>query len=504
MWRKHEVSTGPLNHAGAAVQDGFMRSLFAKIMVAQVITVVLALLVAMIVSRAYLNRGFLEFLERQEAALLSTMAPALANAYEARGGWDFLRGQPENWLRMLRQARGPRGPGANHPPGRMQRGVAGDAVGLPPGEPPLRWLASMDRMHLRERLFLLDKDRSFLAGAAIDAPTDRTLQAVEVGGDTVGWIGFAPMGKSLPPEAERYQATQLRALSLSLLIALGLSALLGLLLARHLSRPVRELEQTVTRLSRGRYEERAAADGRDETARLARSVNQLAENLEKNRSARNRWMADIAHELRTPVAILKGEIEALADGVRTPDEAVLSSLVEEIDQLAGLIDDLQTLALSDAGALDLRREPTDLCALLQQLGLAFRERLAERAISLELDLPQQATMAVDAQRLRQLLHNLLENCARYTDRGGWVRITVKASGEGVTISVEDSGPGVSDRQLQRLFERFYRAEESRSRSGGGSGLGLSICRNIVEAHGGVIRAAHGDAGGLAIHIELPG
>jgi len=504
MWRKDEVFASPLNLAGAAVQDGLMRSLFAKIMVAQVITVVLALLVATLVSRAYLNRGFLEFLERQEAALLSTTAPALADIYEARGGWGFLRGQPENWFGILRQARGARGPGANHPPGRMQRGAAGDLAGLPPGEPPLRWLGSMDRMHLRERLFLLDADRSFLAGAAIDAPAERTLQAVEVGTETVGWIGFAPMGKRLPPEAERYQQTQLRALSVSLLIALALSALLGFLLARHMSRPVRELERTVTRLSRGLYEERAEVAGRDETARLARSVNQLAENLEKNRSARHRWMADIAHELRTPVAILKGEVEALVDGIRTPDEKVLSSLVEEIDQLAVLVDDLQTLALSDAGALDLRREPTDLCAVIQQIGPAFSERLAERGISLKLDLPQQATMAVDAQRLRQLLHNLLENSARYTDRAGWVKITVKAAGEGAEIIVEDSGPGVSDRQLERLFERFYRVEESRSRAGGGSGLGLSICRNIVEAHGGVIRAAHGDAGGLAIHIELPG
>jgi two-component system sensor histidine kinase BaeS len=232
-------------------------------------------------------------------------------------------------------------------------------------------------------------------------------------------------------------------------------------------------------------------------------VNQLAENLERNRSARHRWMADIAHELRTPVAILKGEIEALADGVRKPDKQVLTSLVEEVDQLACLVDDLQTLALADAGALDLRREPLDLCGLIQQVATAFRERLAERGITLELDLPQGVTAVGDARRLRQLMHNLLENCARYADPEGWVRIGVSATPTGVSLSVEDSGPGVSDTRLERLFDRFYRGDESRSRAGGGSGLGLSICRNIVEAHGGRIRAARGDSGGLAVYIELP-
>jgi two-component system sensor histidine kinase BaeS len=504
MWRKDEVLPTHLNPLAAAVQDVIMRSLFAKILVAQVITVVLALLVVMLVSRASLNRGFVEFLERQEAAVLDITAPALAELYQAQGGWDFLRAQPENWLRVLRHTRGQRGPGPNHPGGRLQRGVAADLAGAVPFEPPLRWLGSMDRLQLRERLFLLDADRAYLAGAAVDAPVEDTLHAVRSDGATVGWIGFAPMGKVLPPEAQRFLMGQLRVLSASLLIALGLAGLLAFLLARHLSRPVRDLAGTVTRLSRGQYEMRAAVAGRDETAHLARTVNQLAENLEKSRSARRRWMADIAHELRTPVSILKGEVEALADGVREPDARVLSSLVEEVDHLAALVDDLQTLALSDAGALNLLREPTELCGLLRQVAEGFRERLAARGIALQLDLPQQATVMADAQRLRQLLQNLLENSARYVEQDGWVKITVTAMGGGARIAVEDSGPGVSDEQLQRLFERFYRAEEGRSRAGGGSGLGLSICRNIVEAHGGSIRAAHGDFGGLAIQVDLPG
>lgn len=485
-----------------------MRTLFARILLAQVITVLLALLVVMAITRASLNRGFIDFLERQEVAVLDITAPALADLYEARGGWEFLRDQPENWYSILRQTRKllPGGDERGRGPPRMGRPAAErgpGAVGGPPPDHPLRWLRSLDRLQLRDRLFLLDADRVFLAGAPVEDLADLTLQEIRVGEASVGWIGFAPMGKILPPEAERFLLNQVRVLSAAFLIALGLAALLGFLLARQLSRPVRELMGTVTELAHGHYDKRATGAGRDEIGRLSEAVNSLAATLEKNRSIRQRWMADIAHELRTPVAILKGEIEALADGVRQADSRSLASLGEEIDQLAALVDDLQTLALSDAGALNLRRERIDLAALVQAATEPFGERLAGRGIALELDLPKAAEIPGDAQRLRQLLHNLLENNLRYVESGGWVSIRIKARPRGVQLTVEDSGPGVPDGQLERLFDRFYRAEQGRSRTGGGSGLGLSICRNIAEAHGGSIWAEPGRSGGLAITVELP-
>lgn len=495
-----------------------MRTLFAKILLAQVITVVLALLVVMAITRASLHRGFIDFLEGQEAAVLDITAPALAELYEAQGGWEFLREQPENWLGILRQSRsllpgapersrgqprqgrrpGERGPG-DRPPG--PRGPAAGAG--PPPDHPLRWLRSFDRLQLRERLFLLDANRDFLAGADVEASPRVALTEIRTGGEVVGWIGFAPMGKALPPEAERFLLGQVRVLSVALLVALGLAALLGFLLARQISRPVRELMATVTELAQGQYDRRASIPGRDEIGQLALAVNSLAATLEKNRTARQRWMADIAHELRTPVTILKGEIEALADGVRQPDSRSLASLGDEIDQLAALINDLQTLALSDAGALDLRRERVDLTALVRQVAEPFVKRLAARGIGLEFELRAALEVRGDAQRLRQLVQNLLENCVRYVADEGWVRIRLCAMAEGTLLLVEDSGPGVPDVELEHLFERFYRVEQGRSRAGGGSGLGLSICRNIVEAHGGRIRADRAKSGGLAVRIDLP-
>jgi two-component system sensor histidine kinase BaeS len=484
-----------------------MRTLFAKILLAQVITVLLALVVVMAITQASLNRGFIDFLERQEAAVLDITAPVLAELYEERGGWEFLREQPANWHAILRQthARLPagtergRGPPRGRPPGVR----SADSAGGRGAENPLRWLRSLDRLQLRDRLFLLDEQQQFLAGATVQDPSDLKLQEIRADGAAVGWVGFAPIGKTLPPEAERFLYGQLRVLSAAFVIALCLAALLGYLLARHLSQPVRRLMDTVTELAHGHYDARAATGGRDEVSRLSEEINQLAATLQKNRTARQRWMADIAHELRTPVAILKGEIEALADGVREPDRQNLASLGEEIEQLAALVTDLQALASSDAGALGLRREKIDLGEVVRQAAGSFRERLAGRGIELRLEVPEILEISGDAQRLRQLLNNLLENCVRYSEGDGWVKISLGPSDKGLQLTVEDSGPGVPEAELNHLFDRFYRLEVGRSRAGGGSGLGLSICRNIAEAHGGVISAERSAAGGLLVRTVLP-
>jgi two-component system sensor histidine kinase BaeS len=159
--------------------------------------------------------------------------------------------------------------------------------------------------------------------------------------------------------------------------------------------------------------------------------------------------------------------------------------------------------LSDAGALNLQMESVDFSVLTRQSGEAFRGRLAERGIELQLDAGENLVLDADPQRLKQLLHNLLENCCRYVDKGGRVSLSLAANDQTAVLSLDDSGPGLEADQLEHLFERFYRVEGSRSRSTGGSGLGLAICRNIVEAHQGSIRAENSRMGGLCIHVELP-
>ena len=360
-----------------------------------------------------------------------------------------------------------------------------------------------ERLLFLKRIFLLDGHKSHVVGAITSEKGQYRLEAVEVAGRVVGWIGFVPLRAELPWTAQRFLRNQARMLLASLVVALLLAGIIGFLLARHISHPVRELAGEVAALTRGEYEVRAEVGTRDEIGALGADVNRLAETLEKNRTARRRWMAEIAHELRTPVAILKGEIEALEDGVRSVNEQTIVSLSEETGHLARLVDDLQTLALSDAGALNLQKKSVNFSVLTQQSGEAFRDRLAARGIELQLQTGNGIILSADPQRLKQLLHNLLENCCRYVEQGGRVNLSLATKDQTVVLSLDDSGPGLEAEQLKHLFERFYRAEGSRSRSTGGSGLGLAICRNIVEAHQGSIRAENSSMGGLCIYVELP-
>ncbi len=470
-----------------------MKSLLSKILLSLLASVVIALVVVLLITRTSLHRGMLDYIERQETGQLEKLAPELAELYQRQGDWGFLRAYPERWQRFLRLTRPPARSASETFEGRRRsKAVVGSKRLIVP-----------DRLNFRNRLFLLDEQKNRLAGAMIAAEETYRMEPVTVEGKIVGWLGFVPAHAGLPWEAQRFLRNQARMLTVSLVIALVLAAILGFVLARHLSRPVKDLANVVDALTRGEYAERATIRTGDEIGSLGKGVNRLAETLEKSRSARRRWMADIAHELRTPLAILKGEIEAMEDGIRPVNEQTTASLREETEQLVRLVDDLQALALSDAGALNLQTEAVNFSELVQQTGEAFRRRLAARDIELGLHVGDGIILNADPQRLRQLLHNLMENSCRYVDRGGRVRLVLSASAQRADLSLDDSGPGLQTEQLERLFERFYRAEGSRSRSTGGSGLGLAICRNIVEAHQGTIRAQHSSLGGLGIHVELP-
>jgi len=475
-----------------------MKSLLTRILIALIASTVLALLLVTMLSRAALQRGFEQFLEQQEKRQLDNLVPELASLYRRTGNWDWLANDPRRWMRLLVQTR-PEGirPPDDAPPEFMR----------PPRNLP-RHAMEHEALHqgtrtLWRRMFLLDKNREWVAGARYGVKEASQLAAIDVDGETVGWVGFRAVDATLAPEARRFLEYQGRALLLGMLFALALASTLGYLLARSLSRPVSRLRDTVQELTRGHFAARAKVESRDEIGELARHVNRLAETLEKNETMRRRWTADIAHELRTPLAVLQGEIDAVKDGVRPLTAATVDSLHEEVIHLAELVEDLQTLALADAGALNIRLQTLDLASLVRQVLDLFTERIATAGLQLEANLPERLEILGDAQRLRQLLHNLLENSCRYTESGGKLRVTLGTDKNVATLEIEDTEPGVAAKQLQHLFDRFYRVERSRGRAHGGSGLGLAICRNIVEAHGGEIKAAGSSLGGLSIRVTLP-
>ncbi|NHZ79315.1 hypothetical protein F2P44_08500 [Massilia sp. CCM 8695] len=231
----------------------------------------------------------------------------------------------------------------------------------------------------------------------------------------------------------------------------------------------------------------------------------LLRKLESGEAARVQWVADTSHELRTPITILATHLDAMQDGIIAPTPAKLAVLSDTVKEMERLVSDLHVLARADAGAQALRCEPVDLAELCGEVAAAFAPRLASHPLrySLADTLPAGCVAQGDRQRLGQVLANLLGNSLRYTDAGGQLRVALALEGQQIVIRVEDSAPGVPDAALGRLFERFYRVDESRSRASGGSGLGLAICEAIVAGHGGRMQASHSALGGLCIDILLP-
>ncbi|HEV2760925.1 MAG TPA: ATP-binding protein [Acidimicrobiales bacterium] len=268
---------------------------------------------------------------------------------------------------------------------------------------------------------------------------------------------------------------------------------------RRISRPVSELLGAADRLSHGDYQVKVRPDGPRELRALTHTFNDMAARLADSEAQRRRFLADVTHELRTPLAVLQSGIEAQVDGIHPRDDRHLASLLEETQLLGRLIDDLHTLALADAGRLTLHYEPTSPRALIEDAVASLAALAGRRRITLSADVAGDVPeLAADPTRLRQVLANLLSNAVRHSPEGGSVHVAVQSVGGDVRFTVSDSGPGIPPDRLERLFERTAPSADSR-----GSGLGLSIARDLVQAHGGSIRAANGPAGGAIVSFDIP-
>lgn len=332
---------------------------------------------------------------------------------------------------------------------------------------------------------------------------DRFRLPLESDGVLIGWLALSPPDWLEDDLAQRFNRQHNRSLGWISLGVLALAFVLGWVFGEGLLRRIRTLARGARRLARGDYGTRIAAKGRDELAALSEDFNHLAAALERNEALRRRGMADVSHELRTPVAVARAELDALIDGIRPCTREYLEQLQGRLLALGRLLDDLYDLALSDAGALDYRFSPLDLGESLQATVKEMEDAFADKGIELRLECDDELPIDGDRGRLRQVLDNLLGNSLRYTDPNGCTRVVATRSGTEIRLSVQDTAPGVEAEALERLFDRFYRVEASRSRAKGGAGLGLAICRNIVEAHHGSIHARAADSGGLAIEIRLP-
>ncbi|GAB4579641.1 MAG: hypothetical protein Fur0022_23790 [Anaerolineales bacterium] len=289
------------------------------------------------------------------------------------------------------------------------------------------------------------------------------------------------------------------------IISAGLAAiLLTIMLSRRILHPIEALTQASREMGAGKLNQRVTIHTNDEIGELASAFNAMADGLARQEQLRRNIVSDVAHELRTPLSNIRGYLEAIQDGLTQPTLEVINSLHEEAMLLNRLVDDLQELALAEAGQLQLRPVLVNLENLITSAITALQQRMNEKNLQLITELPAQLpNVEVDPERIGQVLRNLLANAITYTPEGGTITLQALQTPNRVEIRIKDNGIGIAQEHLRNIFERFYRADESRSRTTGGAGLGLAIVKQLVQAHGGEINIDSILGAGTTVKFTLP-
>jgi signal transduction histidine kinase len=313
------------------------------------------------------------------------------------------------------------------------------------------------------------------------------------------------------PEADPYVAP-FRRLSESInrflllggAVAIVIALILTFVLSRRMSSPIGVLAKAARRLGGGDLSQRVQFRGKGEVKELAQAFNSMAADLEYAEQLRRNLVADVAHELRTPLSNIQGYLEAIRDRVMKPNATNIRSLNEETALLSRLVDELQELSLAEAGELKLIYHAEDIAKLIKQAVNSWQPQVAAKEISLSLNLPDNLPLVnIDGQRVNEVLYNLLENAVVHTHSGGTINVAVTRQGDWVEVCVSDTGEGIPAEDLPNIFERFYRVDRSRARATGGSGLGLTIAKRWVEAHGGEISVQSELGKGSRFSFTLP-
>ncbi|MEH6451714.1 MAG: ATP-binding protein [Psychromonas sp.] len=435
--------------------------------------------------------GLQDYLNDSEKEKMAILALRVSAYYSAEHGWDEFKKQKNLWVKILKQS------GENPRPKNFKH----DARERRSQKIFMSMSARLDLTDLEGNSILAPPNEPFFRSK--HKPTFK--MPIISDGETVGWLTIIQQDQLRGPLADAFFKQQLENFYLIAAIAALFSFVIAALLVRHLLKPLKRLQISAKSLIRGDFQYQVQVTGNDELAELSQAFNRLTDTLKAQKKSREQWLADISHELRTPIAILQGEIEAIEDGIRQPEPKYIRSLHEQVVNLSRLVNDLYLLSVSDAGALIDTSQAINLTQLLENSVSQNEVRLLEKNIELNrfYDMDEPLLINADIKSMTQLVNNIFENSYRYTDPEGAINLSIIQKHEEVKIIFEDTAPSVPDDALDKLFERLYRADKSRSRASGGSGLGLSICQNIVHAHDGVIQAEHSDLGGLKITISLP-
>jgi len=357
-----------------------------------------------------------------------------------------------------------------------------------------------DRLGLSSRLSLYDAKRRFVVGEASDEQI--SYRPIMVENQVVGYLGLKPVLDQDDALSINFFSNQKRYLFLVYGLSILASLIAALLLATYFKKPIQRLLNGTRELTRGNYQHQVKVKRNDELGDLSNELNQLAVILDQHETSRRQWVADTSHELKTPLAVLQAQIEAMQDGIRKPTPEHFASMLAQVTSLKKLTQDLAALAQADAQQLQFYYATVNPWDVVQQELMNFQPKFEQADLKVTVE-GDGAEVDLDLDRFKQIVANLLSNSIRYTEAGGQVHIHTEQNEKEWTLYVDDSPFGLTDEQLTRIGERFYRVDDSRTRATGGTGLGLALSCKITQAMGGSLSFAHSPLGGLRCKLSFP-
>jgi len=357
-----------------------------------------------------------------------------------------------------------------------------------------------DRLGLSSRLSLYDAQRQFVVGEP--AETQISYRPIMVNEKVVGYLGLKPVLDQEDALSINFFSKQTRYLLLVYALSILASLIAALLLATYFKKPIQRLLNGTRELTKGNYQYQVKVNRNDELGDLSTELNQLAVILDQHETSRRQWVADTSHELKTPLAVLQAQIEAMQDGIRKATPEHLDAMMRQVSSLKKLTQDLADLAQAEAMQLKFYLASINPWQVIEQEVENFRPKFEQAELSVRLE-GEAVPLQLDIDRFKQIMVNLIANSIRYTEAGGQVHIHSEQTATEWSVYVDDSPFGLTDEQLARLGERFYRVDDSRTRSTGGTGLGLALSAKIAQAMGGQLSFAHSPLGGLRCKLTFP-
>jgi len=461
-----------------------------------------------------IGKGMINYVNTKEVRILQPLSTQLTEEYQKDNSWLSMEGENEKFRHLIaNQLQDSEFTDDNRMPHQPRRGMRPPQNNAEPknfrktknDRPPGRRFRPPQQEN-EAYYALLDQNKKLVAGMYLD-DLDYTKTEIELHDVTIGYLAISKRNRLTNGYEIDFIEQQQNFLWIIAALAMCLVTLVTLPLARNLVGPIKLISSSMHQLTQGNYKQSVRLTRKDELGQMARDYNELALTLAENDTARKRWLANISHELRTPVAILRGELEAMIDNVRPLSKDNISSANDEVKHLQRLIDDLNLLTSADIGGMRYRKQDEELTQLILNEEQKYRSYLATAGIKLNFNITdQEVDVYLDKTRLYQLFENIINNCIKYSSA---TELTISLSVENINtkpfavLTFADNGIGVEDAHLTHLFEHLYRVDESRNRKTGGAGLGLAICSLIVKAHQGELTAEHSQSGGLSIIVKLP-